>query len=63
MKKNDIFFFIVGARVSSAGTSSKSAKASAEGADKKKKTDPLTVLQQDWRDYECITWQLEPTVR
>ena len=49
--------------MSSAGTSSKSAKAPAEGADKKKKTDPLTVLQQDWRDYECITWQLEPTVR
>ena len=28
-----------------------------------KKTDPLIELQQEQRDYECIAWQLEPTVR
>lgn len=25
--------------------------------------DPLESLQKDWRDYQCYTWHLEPTVR
>ncbi|KAH3829895.1 hypothetical protein DPMN_103126 [Dreissena polymorpha] len=51
-----------GARGSIAGASSKAVKSPVEG-DKKKVIDPVTVLQQDWREYQCKTWQLEPTVR
>lgn len=25
--------------------------------------DPTETLQKDWRNYECKTWHLEPTVR
>ena len=32
----------------------------ADGKDDKKKIDPL---QNDWREFECHTWHLEPTVR
>jgi len=42
--------------------SSKSIKSPVE-QEKKKVIDPVTVLQQDWREYECKTWHLEPTVR
>ncbi|XP_060586970.1 bridge-like lipid transfer protein family member 1 [Ruditapes philippinarum] len=45
-----------GARSSVAGTCGKSAK-------KKEIIDPVIVLQQDWREYECKTWHMEPTVR
>lgn len=51
-----------GARSSVAATGSKSSKAQAESK-KKEIIDPVTVLQQDWREYECKTWHLEPTVR
>ncbi|XP_060586974.1 bridge-like lipid transfer protein family member 1 [Ruditapes philippinarum] len=51
-----------GARSSVAGTGGKSAKSQAE-TKKKEIIDPVTVLQQDWREYECKTWHLEPTVR
>lgn len=30
---------------------------------RKKVRDPLHTLVQDWRDYKCNTWHLEPTVR
>ena len=56
-------FCLTGSRASAAGSSSKSASKTSQEGDKKKMTDPLTVLQQDWREYKCITWQLEPTVR
>ncbi|XP_076446239.1 bridge-like lipid transfer protein family member 1 isoform X6 [Babylonia areolata] len=26
-------------------------------------TDPTTALKQDWREFHCKTWQMEPTVR
>jgi len=26
-------------------------------------TDPTSELKKDWRLFECITWQLEPSVR
>ncbi|XP_041357043.1 transmembrane protein KIAA1109-like isoform X2 [Gigantopelta aegis] len=32
-------------------------------SDKKKLTDPTAALKQDWREFQCKTWQLEPTVR
>ena len=28
-----------------------------------KVNDPTQMLQQDWREFECRTWHLEPTVR
>ncbi|KAK3100226.1 hypothetical protein FSP39_016558 [Pinctada imbricata] len=31
--------------------------------ERKKVTDPTTALKQDWRDFKCNTWHLEPTVR
>ncbi|XP_071088521.1 bridge-like lipid transfer protein family member 1 [Haliotis cracherodii] len=49
-----------GAR-SSYGQASKAAKAT--DPDKKKLTDPTEALKQDYRDFHCKTWQLEPTVR
>ncbi|XP_064482137.1 bridge-like lipid transfer protein family member 1 [Ornithodoros turicata] len=30
---------------------------------KRSVADPLESLQKDWRDYQCYTWHLEPTVR
>ena len=26
-------------------------------------TDPTSELKKDWRQFECATWQLEPSVR
>ncbi|KAL3880212.1 hypothetical protein ACJMK2_032469 [Sinanodonta woodiana] len=52
-----------GTRTSSLGQLSKNKAADGEKAEKSKITNPTTVLQQDWRQFECKTWQLEPTVR
>lgn len=30
---------------------------------KLKMADPTDALQKDWRNYQCHTWHLEPTVR
>ncbi|XP_052791422.1 bridge-like lipid transfer protein family member 1 isoform X3 [Mya arenaria] len=43
-------------------TAGKSMKSPTE-TEKKKVIDAVTVLQQDWREFECKTWHLEPTVR
>ncbi|KAK3599977.1 hypothetical protein CHS0354_012630 [Potamilus streckersoni] len=52
-----------GARTSSLVQLSKTKSADGEKAEKSKITNPTTALQQDWRQFECKTWQLEPTVR
>ncbi|KAL5011394.1 hypothetical protein ScPMuIL_009945, partial [Solemya velum] len=48
-----------------AGTRSSHSSKSAKSPDleRKKMTDPTTVLKQDCREFECKTWHLEPTVR
>ncbi|XP_053399583.1 bridge-like lipid transfer protein family member 1 isoform X2 [Mercenaria mercenaria] len=51
-----------GTRTSVVASGGKSSKPQSE-SEKKKVIDPVTVLQQDWREYECKTWHLEPTVR
>ncbi|ESO89448.1 hypothetical protein LOTGIDRAFT_234295 [Lottia gigantea] len=50
-----------GARTSY-GHTSRSPK-SPEFDKKKIPADPTAALKQDWRDFKCKTWQLEPTVR
>ncbi|XP_050415172.1 bridge-like lipid transfer protein family member 1 [Patella vulgata] len=49
-----------GARMSY-GHSSRSPKS--PDLEKKKNPDPTAALKQDWRDFRCKAWQLEPTVR
>ena len=43
------------------------AENSKENAEKKPKVvrvnEPTQLLQQDWREFTCTTWHLEPTVR
>ncbi|XP_021348394.1 uncharacterized protein KIAA1109-like [Mizuhopecten yessoensis] len=43
------------------GSGSKSAKS--PESEKKRITHPTTALKQDWREFECNTWHVEPTVR
>lgn len=31
--------------------------------ERRRLTDPTTALKQDWREFHCKTWQMEPTVR
>ncbi|XP_060082491.1 bridge-like lipid transfer protein family member 1 [Ylistrum balloti] len=43
------------------GSGPKSAKS--PESEKKRITHPTTALKQDWREFECNTWHVEPTVR
>lgn len=57
-----------GKRSSLTGSSSLTINASLESQsafeeERHKIKEPVTVLVQDWREYECKTWQLEPTIR
>jgi len=36
---------------------------SPEAEPKQKLEDPTSVLKQDFREFDCRTWHLEPTVR
>jgi hypothetical protein len=47
----------------SASAGAAEASASDEKADPKDDKKKIDPLQNDWREFECHTWHLEPTVR
>ncbi|KAF0308265.1 uncharacterized protein FJT64_020498 [Amphibalanus amphitrite] len=49
--------------VSASSTPSTSARSPTSADGEHKVNDPTQMLQQDWREFECRTWHLEPTVR